>query len=185
MMELARRRRCAVRAARAIEGGLTRRFAFTSSSRPRRTSAPAWRRTRRGGRRCCDSAASSRCKEATRDEFRAGAARGFLARPALRRARAAPRARLRPRRHRSRSASASAPRPRSSASSTACCSSRCRIPIPIASSGCSRSTATAGATSNVSEPNFEDWKNGTRSFRAMAEMASGPRRRGRSERQPR
>jgi putative ABC transport system permease protein len=27
---------------------------------------------------------------------------------------------------------------------------------------------------NVSEPNFEDWKNNTRSFRAMAEMSSGP-----------
>jgi putative ABC transport system permease protein len=29
-------------------------------------------------------------------------------------------------------------------------------------------------TSTVSEPNFEDWKNGTRSFRAMAEMSPGP-----------
>jgi putative ABC transport system permease protein len=28
--------------------------------------------------------------------------------------------------------------------------------------------------STVSDPNFEDWKNGTRSFRAMAEMASRP-----------
>ena len=28
--------------------------------------------------------------------------------------------------------------------------------------------------SNVSEPNFQDWKEGTRGFRAMAEMASGP-----------
>ena len=27
---------------------------------------------------------------------------------------------------------------------------------------------------NVSEPNFEDWKTGTRSFRAMAEMSAGP-----------
>ena len=27
---------------------------------------------------------------------------------------------------------------------------------------------------NVSHPNFQDWKDGTRSFRAMAEMASGP-----------
>jgi putative ABC transport system permease protein len=27
---------------------------------------------------------------------------------------------------------------------------------------------------NVSEPNFEDWKTGTRSFSAMAEMSSGP-----------
>jgi predicted permease len=29
-------------------------------------------------------------------------------------------------------------------------------------------------TTTVSEPNFEDWKNGTRSFRAMAEMSPGP-----------
>jgi predicted permease len=29
-------------------------------------------------------------------------------------------------------------------------------------------------TTTVSEPNFEDWKNGTRSFRAMAEMQAGP-----------
>jgi putative ABC transport system permease protein len=27
---------------------------------------------------------------------------------------------------------------------------------------------------NVSDPNFEDWKTGTRSFRSMAEMAAGP-----------
>src|SRR4029450_11764887 len=34
--------------------------------------------------------------------------------------------------------------------------------------------STGARSGNISEPNFNDWKEGTRSFSAMAEMSSGP-----------
>ena len=46
--------------------------------------------------------------------------------------------------------------------------------IPIASSGCYQVDGNGRRTNTVSEPNFEDWKSGTRSFSAMAEMSAGP-----------
>ena len=110
-------------------------------------------------------------KERTRDEFRPASPRGLSARPALRRPRCSSGPRPSPSSPSSRSASASAPPPRSSASSTACCCGRFPTPIPIASSGCYQVNGNGRRTNTVSEPNFEDWKTGTRSFSAMAEMS--------------